>query len=80
MNFPILGQKKEPQGLGNKQREAAQFALGAVEKPDFKVSDYLKQQTDTLKGLYQKSPEYIQSKFKRPGSSFAGITYTKGRA
>jgi len=78
MNFPILGQKKEPEGLGQKQREAAQFALGALEKPDLKVSDYLKQQSDTLRSLYQKSPEFIQSKFRRP-SAFSGITYTQGR-
>ena len=78
MNFPVLGQKKEPKGLGQKQREAAQFAFGALEKPDLKVSDYLKQQSDTLRSLYQKSPEFIQSKFRRP-SAFSGITYTQGR-
>jgi hypothetical protein len=80
MEFPLLQNKKEPEDLRAKQQAAAQFASGAAKKPEYKISDYLVSQRDALRSLYEKSPEFLQTKFKSPRSQFAGLTYTKGRA
>jgi len=80
MEFPVLKGRKETEGLMKTQQAAAQFAFTALEKPEFKVSDYLVTQRDTLRGLYEKSPEFLQSKFRGPRSQFGGLTYTRGRA
>ena len=71
--------KPQPKDLAAQQQAAAQFAFTALQPDELSLANYLQSQKDTLRGLYEKSPEFTQSKFARPRSAFGGITYTQGR-